>query len=193
MDDSRLTRFTVSPAWPLTWGKRAERAMLRSCSLCATPRLARITRGFCLSANWTASRKVSLRGAGSWAKAPAASASSIEILSFMADGNAPAVPEIGRQVIVFTWIMASRAGSAAHISAGADRVALPEVVASCLLGISGFILFGLGGKMASFGKLFHFRSVGDAVGFRTGLGTGEESSSAAAPDAVSMCRIDWWE
>jgi hypothetical protein len=111
----------------------------------------------------------------------------------MVHGNAPAVPEIGRQVIVFTWIMVWRAGSAAHILAGADRVALPLVVASCLLGISGFILFGLRGKMASFGKLFRFGSVGDAVGFRTGLDTGEEYSAAAAPDAVSMCRIDSWE
>src|ERR1019366_7828127 len=107
MDDSRLTRFTVSPAWPPTCGSRAERAMLRSCSFCATPRLARITCGFCFSASWTASRKVSLRGARSWAKAPAASASRIGILSFMVQGGAPGVPKMGRQVIGFTWIIAS--------------------------------------------------------------------------------------
>jgi hypothetical protein len=91
------------------------------------------------------------------------------------------VPKKRRQVIVSTWIIVSRAGSAAHISAGADRVALPRVLASCLLGTSGFILFGLGGKMASFGNLFRFRSLGGAIGFRTGLRTFEESSPAAAP------------
>src|ERR1035441_5202988 len=104
---SRLARFTVSATLAPTCGSRAERAMLRSCSLCATPRLARITCGFCLSASWTASRKVSLRGAGSWAKGPAASASRIGILSFMVQGGAPGVPKMGRQVIGFTWIIAS--------------------------------------------------------------------------------------
>src|SRR5664280_70127 len=104
---SRLARFTVSATLAPTCGSRAERAMLRSCSLCATPRLARITCGFCLSASWTASRKVSLRGSRSWAKAPAASASRIGILSFMVQGGAPGVPKMGRQVIGFTWIIAS--------------------------------------------------------------------------------------
>jgi hypothetical protein len=70
----------------------------------------------------------------------------------MADDNAPEVPKKGRQVIVFTWIIVRRAGSAAHISAHADIVALRRVAASVPEGTSGFILFGLGGKMASFGN-----------------------------------------
>jgi hypothetical protein len=41
----------------------------------------------------------------------------------MADGNAPEVPKMGRQVIVFTWIIVRRARGDAHISAHADMVA----------------------------------------------------------------------
>src|ERR1035441_7445579 len=61
---SRLARFSVSPALAPIWGSRAERAMLLSCWLCATPRLASITRGFCFSARCTASRRGSFRGGG---------------------------------------------------------------------------------------------------------------------------------
>src|ERR1035441_4074202 len=120
---SRLARLTVSLTRAPACGSKAERAMLLSCRLCATPKLARITCGFCLSASCTASRKLSLRGAGSWAKAPAASASSIGILSFMVHERAPEVPKLGRQTIVFTWITAGIARGTAHISARAGILA----------------------------------------------------------------------
>src|ERR1035438_663369 len=44
---SMLKRWSASVAFPLACGKSPERATSRPCSLCATPRLARITCGFC--------------------------------------------------------------------------------------------------------------------------------------------------
>src|SRR5271157_871685 len=70
MEAARLRRLTVSDALAPTCGRSAARASRRSCSLCETPRLARITWGFCFKARLTASLRVSFTGADSCANPP---------------------------------------------------------------------------------------------------------------------------
>src|SRR5271157_5907022 len=70
MEAARLRRLTVSDALAPTCGRSAARASRRSCSLCETPRLARITWGFCFKARLTASLRVSFAGVDSCANPP---------------------------------------------------------------------------------------------------------------------------